>query len=252
MTLPIRVPEGFRIIAHRGASAYAPENTPAAFRLAHEMGVHEVETDAQLTTDGEVVLCHDATLVRYGHGDAVVEERTWAELAALDMGAWFSPYLYGGERMWRLHELFDAYGDRFIYHVELKGAAAGLAPAVQDCIAQHGLAQNCLITSFNYRALAAMRRADANLPLGWLVEEVTGDVLAESQALGLYQLCPRAAHVTREQVSAARAVTPEVRAWGLSGSRDEVQSLVRRVLDAGCDGATIDWPDWLAHGPAGA
>ena len=59
MTLPIPCPQGFRIIAHRGASAYAPENTAAAFRLAHEIGVNEVETDAQLTTDGEVVLCHD-------------------------------------------------------------------------------------------------------------------------------------------------------------------------------------------------
>ena len=135
MTLPITVPSGFRIIAHRGASAYAPENTAAAFTLAHEIGVDEVETDAQLTPDGEVVLCHDRALARYGHGDAVVEETPWAKLAALDMGSWFSPHLYGGERMWRLDDLFSAYGDRFTYHVELKGAAAGLAAEAHACIA---------------------------------------------------------------------------------------------------------------------
>lgn len=247
MTLPIRVPEGFRIIAHRGASAYAPENTAAAFRLAHEMGVNEVETDAQLTTDGEVVLCHDTTLARYGHGPAVVEEMALAELVALDMGAWFSPHLYCGERMWRLDDLYDAYADRFTYHVELKGVSATLAPAVHDCMVRHGLADNCIVTSFNYHALAAMRWVDANIRLGWLVEEVNDAVLVGAQSLSLFQICPRAAYVNAEQTAAARAVAPEVRAWGLSGSREEVQALARRALDAGCDGCTIDWPDWLSH-----
>ena len=64
MTLPMPVPADFRIIAHRGASAYAPENTRAAFDLALQMGVTEVELDAQLTTDGVVALCHDETLAR--------------------------------------------------------------------------------------------------------------------------------------------------------------------------------------------
>ena len=84
---PIAVPDSFRIIAHRGASGYAPENTVAAFDLAREMGAVEVETDTQLTTDGAVVLCHDHNLDRFGHPDRVVETSSSQELMNLDMGS---------------------------------------------------------------------------------------------------------------------------------------------------------------------
>ena len=246
MSLPIKVSSSFRIIAHRGASAYAPENTAAAFRLAHEMGVDEVELDAQLTVDGKVVLCHDRDLSRYGHGPRVVEQMAWAELSALDMGSWFSPFLFAGERMLRLGDLFGAYGNRFIYHIEIKGEAAGLPAALRDVIAQYGLRERCFITSFSDTALAAMHAVDEFMPLGWLVREVGNEVLDKARALNLFQICPQAAHVTPEQVARARTVAPEVRAWGLSGNRAEVQSLIRRVLDAGCDGMTLDWPDWVS------
>ena len=111
MSLPILVPPAFRIIAHRGASAYAPENSMAAFTLAQKMGIREIELDTQLTPDGVVALCHDRTLARYGHGAQVMEEMNWADLAALDMGAWFSPYLFGGERMITLEQLLARYGE---------------------------------------------------------------------------------------------------------------------------------------------
>ncbi len=245
MSLPIKVPAGFRIIAHRGASAYAPENTSAAFRLAHEIGVHELELDAQLSMDGEIALCHDRELTRYLQGRSVVEEMVWSELAALDMGSWFSPHLYGGERMLRLDDLFAAYGERFVYHVELKGAAAGLPAAVHACIGRYGLQDACIITSFSYDSLAAMRAIDETVHMGWLVREMDDDVLDKARELELYQLCPQAAHVTSEQVALASEVVPEVRAWGMSGERREVMALIQRVLDAGCDGMTIDWPDWV-------
>ncbi len=248
--LPIPVSAGFRIIAHRGASAYAPENTRPAFDLALAMGVNEVELDAQLTTDGEIALCHDGTLARYGHGERSVETMAWADLADLDMGAWFSPHLYGGTRMMTLTQLFDAYGDAFIYHVEIKGAAPGLPAAVLDAIHQRGLAQRCIITSFAYPALEAARRLDTSIRLGWLVRDLTEEIYEKARTLGLFQLCPQANGVTADQVSAARRVVPEVRAWGINGERvshqaAEAQALIRRVVDAGCDGMTINWPDWL-------
>ena len=252
MSLPIPVPAAFRIIAHRGASAYAPENTAPAFRLAAAMGADEVELDAQLTTDGEIVLCHDRDLTRYGHGARVVEEMSWPELSALDMGAWFSPYLYGGERMLRLEDLFALFGDQLTYHVEIKGAAADLPAAVHAAIQRHGLAERCIVTSFSVAALAAMRAIDRNMRLGWLVKQIDEAAQAQARDLGLFQLCPAAETVTAQQVAQARDVTPEVRAWGLSGctthgAHGEVLALIRRVLDAGCDGMTINWPDWVVR-----
>src|SRR5690606_20707528 len=177
----------------------------------------------------------------------------WADLADLDMGAWFSPHLYGGTRMMTLSHLFDAYGDALIYHVEIKGAAPGLPAAVLDAIHQRGLAQRCIITSFAYPALAAARRLDASIRLGWLVRHLTEETYEKARTLGLFQLCPQASGVTADQVSAARRVVPEVRAWGVNGERvshqaAEVQALIRRVVDAGCDGMTISWRRWLKGG----
>jgi glycerophosphoryl diester phosphodiesterase len=252
MPLPIAVPPHFRIIAHRGASAYAPENTRAAFQLAAKMGIWEVELDVQLTTDGVAVLCHDASLARYGYEAQMVETMTWPELAQLDFGSWFSPYLFGGEPMWTLEGLFRTFGDRFLYHVEIKGRAAGLPQAVHDLIVAHGMQEHCFITSFADAALVAMRRIDPGYRLGWLVQAIDEEVLARAAALELFQLCPRASGVTPEAVARARTVATEVRAWGLMGETTqhlsaEVQQLIERVLASGCDGMTINWPDWVRH-----
>jgi glycerophosphoryl diester phosphodiesterase len=248
--LPIPVPQAFRIIAHRGASAYAPENTLTAFQLAAAMRVTEVETDVRVSADGVAVLCHDRTLARYGHGDQSVEALTWPALAALDLGSWFSPHLYADARMLTLRDLFAQFGRQFVFHIELKGQAAGLAAATHHLITTYGLRDSCIVTSFSYAALAAMRQLDADLRLGWLVQELEETVLTPAQPLNLYQLCPRADAVTPAAVTSARAVVPEVRAWGVqgktaAGQAAEVIALIQQVLDAGCDGMTINWPDWV-------
>lgn len=252
--LPISVPPAFRIIAHRGASAYVPENTLAAFQLAQAMGVTEIETDVQLTTDGVVVLCHDRTLTRYGHGGQVVEELPWESLAALDMGSWFSPHQHHDKRMMTLDNLLTAFGDKLTYHIELKGHAAApqLAAATHRLITNHRLQDACFITSFAYDSLAAMHTVDPTYRLGWLVQTIDEEILEKARALHLFQLCPKAEQVTKAMVEQARSVVTEVRAWGLLGETvarqaAEVQALIQRVLTAGCDGMTINWPDWVRH-----
>ncbi len=247
MPFPIRVPPDFVIIAHRGASAYAPENTAFAFKLANEMGVYHVELDTQLTRDGQIALCHDENLVRYGYPGRFVHEMLWSELAELDMGAWFSPYFYGGARMWRLNDLFETYAGRFTYHVELKGGEEGLPQAVLQCINDHGLYDRCIITSFRQEQLERMRALDGNVRLGWLVRTIDDTALRVGREFALAQLCPQATFVDAEQVQRAKEVVQEVRAWGLSGTPNEVAELILRVTDAGCDGTTTNWPDWLSH-----
>ncbi|MCB0334401.1 MAG: hypothetical protein KDD55_12925, partial [Bdellovibrionales bacterium] len=117
MDFPISVPEHFRIIAHRGASAYAPENTALAFHLAQEIGCGEVELDVQLCADGIPVLCHDRSLEKYGYGNRLIEEMTSQEFLELDMGKWFSPHLFSDTPGLTLVQLFAAFSSSFVYHI---------------------------------------------------------------------------------------------------------------------------------------
>lgn len=79
-----------KIIAHRGASAYAPENTLASMRKAHALGAKWVEFDVMLTEDGEAIIMHDETLARTTNGGKrEVAQTAYSEIAALDAGSWF-------------------------------------------------------------------------------------------------------------------------------------------------------------------
>lgn len=245
--VPITVPANFRIIAHRGASAYTPENTAAAFKLAADMGAREFETDVRLTADGIVVLMHDGSLKRFGHGAVTVEESQSEELNALDMGSWFSPFLFAGEKMLTLEELFSTHGDKITYHLEIKKKTEGLPEKVLRAIRKFDLEESCIITSFSFDALSSMRALTGDLCLGWLVKHVDEQVCENAAGLGLFQLCPKAEIVTPELVEVCRKTVQEVRAWGISGKPQEIIELIRQVVRGGCDGMTINWPDWVVH-----
>jgi Glycerophosphoryl diester phosphodiesterase len=238
----------FRLIAHRGAPMRAPENTLASFRSARELGATEIETDVQLTTDGVLVLCHDDTLRRYGHGDRPVESCPYAGeggLAALDFGAWFSPE-HAGERIATLDALIDAHARDFVFHIELKGAHERLAAETIALLGARGVMDRCVLTSFSYDQLARARKVAPRARLGWLVKQFDDAAISGAMELGLFQLCPVASSVTSERVEAARRVVAEVRAWGCPREAEEARRAARRLAEAGCVGLTVDEPGWFA------
>jgi hypothetical protein len=85
------------------------------------------------------------------------------------------------------------------------------------------------------------------LRLGWLVQNIDEDVLSKAKALELFQICPRADLLTEKDVRLAHSVVPEVTAWGINGRREDVLALVHKTINAGCDGTTVDWPEWISH-----
>ena len=93
-----------QIIAHRGASGHAPENTLAAYRLAIELGSHSIEADVQVSSDGHIVAIHDAVLQRTTNGSGSVAESTLEELRAVDAGRWFDRD-FAGQRIPTLEEV---------------------------------------------------------------------------------------------------------------------------------------------------
>jgi len=240
--LPIIVPSGFRIIAHRGASAYAPENTMAAFTLAERMGASEVELDVRFSRDRKLMICHDETLDRYGYPETKVAECTAADLASLDMGSWFSPYLYRGERMLQLNTLFRVFRERFTYHVEMKEDAPSLPEALLKVISSHHLQKQTIVTSKYFHLLKEILRLNNSLRVGWLVSRLTAENVNQAAESGFFQICPRTDGADAEQVKPAHEKLPEVRAHHVGSIADAI-----RAVQSGCDGVTINWPDWLTH-----
>lgn len=108
-----------QVIAHRGASAAAPENTLAAFQRAIDLGAHWFELDCSLTADGEVVAIHDDTVDRTTSGSGQVDEMTLAELKQFDAGSWFDPS-FAAERIPTLGEALECAGDRIGVYIEIK------------------------------------------------------------------------------------------------------------------------------------
>ncbi len=141
------------VVAHRGASASAPENTLIAYRHALMLGAEAAECDVQLSADGEVVLMHDRSLSRTTDGRGLVSRRSWAQLSRLDAGAWKGEG-FAGEPVARLSELVDLARGRMRLFVELK-AGRGLSARVAEVLEARGARPDeVVLMSFDTKLLA--------------------------------------------------------------------------------------------------
>ena len=227
------------VIAHRGASSYAPENTFAAFDLALEMGVQHLELDVQFTSDGHIVVIHDSNVDRTTTGSGPVTSHTLAALRELDAGSWFGPQ-FAGERIPTFDEVLARYKGRAHIHTEIKGQSVGLSERTADLIRKHGMEEHVTITSFQSKRLEEMRAYAPELPLGWLVREVSDSVIAQARGMAVTQFCPRGDAITAELVRRLHDEGFNVRAWAVS-----TEEIMQHVVRAGADGMTVNFPDKL-------
>ena len=145
------------IFAHRGASAYAPENTMAAFKLAQTLGAPGIELDIHRCASGELVVFHDDTTARLCPGTSYsIIDTQWTTLKTLDIGSWKGSQ-YRQERPILLAELFEALGTSMYYDIEIKARTTqdrGAEKALADLLAaMHISPEQAVISSFNPIAL---------------------------------------------------------------------------------------------------
>jgi glycerophosphoryl diester phosphodiesterase len=146
-----------RVIAHRGFSGAAPENTIAAVQAAVDVRADMVEIDVTLSADGHIVVIHDQTLDRTTDGSGEVSQFTLAELKQLDAGTWFNPS-FAGERISTLEEVFAEVKGRILLNVEIKSEAVarGVVGKVASAIREHGMIDQVVVSSFSPAALEEM------------------------------------------------------------------------------------------------
>lgn len=156
------------IVAHRGASHDAPENTLAAYRLAWEQGADAIEGDFWLTKDGHVVCVHDESFQRTAGVDRKVGDMTLAEVKALDAGSWKSA-AFAGEPIPTFEEILALVPPGKLFFVEIKGGPDVVTAIAKLVAAQSHVAPEQLrIISFKDECIAAAKRELPRVPAFWL------------------------------------------------------------------------------------
>lgn len=229
------------ILAHRGASAYAPENTLSAFNLAFELGADGIELDVSLTSDGIPVVIHDDTVDRTTNGQGAVNQMTLAQLAQLDASNQMEKYR--GEKIPTLEEVLRAVGKRGLINIEIKSTGLntdGVEGAVLAAIENTG-APRVIVSSFNPLALRRMLLLDPRLPRGLLYAPRLPIFLRRAWLRPFVRpaaLHPHFSMVTREFMTWAHARGYQVNTWTV----DE-PDVARRLIEWGVDGIITNKPD---------
>ncbi len=244
------------VIAHRGASGVAPENTLSAFRRAAEVGAPRIELDVQETSDGVIVVFHDDTLERTSDGAGAIGEHTAEELRGLDCGSWFGE-AFAGEPMPTLDEVLGWSAGRIAVNVELKvvgdaEVARRLAAASVQVVRDHGLSGSVVFSSFDSVAAAEAARLCPECEVAFLWDgETPAEPFAAAEATGA-----RALHLSLDGLSPEVAAAARDRGWPVRVYTVNERDSLERALSVGVDGVFTDFPSqvlaWLGAPRTGA
>ena len=230
------------IFAHRGASAYAPENTLIAFNLAVEQGADGIELDVKLSADGHVVVVHDSTLERTTGAPEQVKDMALDDLRALDAGSFFSEK-FNGEKIPTLEEVFDALGKKTLINVELTNYTTRhdqLVETVCMLVKRFGLRDRVLFSSFLGANLSEVRSYLPRAQTGLLA--LPGILGAWHRSFGFAfgkfdALHPNLGNTTQEQIYFVHRLNRRVHVWTVNEARD-----MRRLFKWGVDAIFTDDP----------
>lgn len=234
-----------QIIAHRGNSSVAPENTLAAFASAIAAGAGSIEIDLACTADGEIIVIHDDTFERTTSGVGPVAEATTAYVQSLDAGQWYSP-AYAGQQIPTFAQFAELLARENTVEalVEFKGrwSTSNLALAL-EVLTSSGMSERAILQSFHPHTLMKLHALAPHLRRGALTFEDPLPLIGPCVEAGIYTLNPHVGYVEEnpgvvEEIHAAGLRTQvwtanEPRQWG-------------SLAGLGVDGIITDRPDALA------
>ena len=241
---------GVEIIAHRGASYDAPENTLAAVKLGWQQAKDGVEIDIHLSRDAKIVVIHDYDTKRIAGVDRKVADQTLSELRALDAGKWKGKP-WTGEKIPRLEEVLSTIPDGKRLFIEIK-CGSEILPELKRLIeASHKRPDQLVIIAFSYevakRAKAALHAIQVYWLYDWKKDQDTGaeftpdDVIAKGTAAGVDGIdVSFKGPVDAAFVRKAKSAGLKVYIWTVDDP-----DAARELAAAGVDGITTNRPAWL-------
>lgn len=218
------------VMAHRGLSADAPENTLYAFSDAISVGADFIELDVQQTRDGVLVVMHDSNLKRTTGVNKDIWDVDYADIQNLDAGSWFDP-AYANARIPTLEETLQFVDKRARLNIEIKPTKHGsdtLEQDVAELITQYQYTDACYVTSFSYGSLKKVKEVNPEIRTGYLMSVAYGQFysLKYADAFSLNKV-----FVTSQVVNAAHQQGKQIFAWTVN-SMSEVRSLCNLHVDS--------------------
>lgn len=234
------------VVAHRGSSFTAPENTVAAYKLAWEQGADAAETDVYLTKDGKVICAHDKTFKRTAGVDKAPAELTWEEVQKLDVGAW-KDARWKGERVPPLEDVLATIPEGKRFFLEIKSGPETMAP-VKEILDACGKKHQIVIIGFDKPTMDESRRLIPDVPVKWLIgskklddgtyEKIDPANVAVAREAGFEGLNVSYRGLTPELMEASRAAGMEMCVWTVNDVEE-----ARRLAVMGVVAITTDKPD---------
>ena len=254
-TLALAVPAGaVQIVAHRGASHDAPENTLASNKLAWKENTDAVETDIYLTKDGKIIAMHDKNTKRTTGRDALVTKLTLAELRELDAGSWKGAQ-FAGEKLPTLEEQIALIPPGKRMFVEVKSGPE-IVPELARCLEKCKAGKhNITIISFIYETLQAVREQLPELPTQYLASyknprktkpgakppPTIDEIIAKAKAAKFTGLdLSYAWPLTAADVKKIQKAGLELHVWTVDDP-----AVAKRWIDLGVLSITTNRPGWL-------
>jgi glycerophosphoryl diester phosphodiesterase len=242
------------IIAHRGASFDAPENTLAAYRLAWEQNADGAEGDFHLTRDGEIVCIHDAATGRTADANLVVAQATLAELRALDFGIW-KHRRFAGERIATLGEILQLLPAKKLFFIEIKCGVEILAPLRVLLDRSDVRPEQLRLICFNSAVIEEASLILPRIKRHWLVEysidSVTGEMTPTPQVilqtLGQIEASGLNSQANLDVLSANFVGELASRDYETAAWTVDDPAVARSLLQVGVQMLTTNRPGWLGE-----
>lgn len=230
-----------KVIAHRGSSGQAPENTLASLHLAGQQGIKWVEIDVMLSADGIPVIFHDDYLARTTNGEGLIHKSTLQDLQKLDAGSWKDEE-YAGQRIPTLQEAIEVIAQyKMGLNLELKpceGLEEETTAASIDVLKQYWPKElPLLLSSFNYFSLTSARTLWPEIQLGYNVSAIPQAWQSRLETLDCAGLHIHQSFFNKEQVAEIKAAGYKVLAFTINN-----ESLALDLYAQGLDAVFSDYP----------
>lgn len=223
------------IMAHRGASSVAPENTMAAYRQAIADGADWIEIDVQETADGEVVVMHDSDFMKLASNPLKIWDATREDLVDIDIGSWFDPK-FSNERVPTLREVLQLCKDKIGVNIELKyyGHDQQLEQRVIDIVEQEGMVGQIMVMSLKPAGVNKTKALRPDWTCGLLLSVYVGNL----EKINADFLAVNANFASRSFVNRAHQSGKKVFVWTVNDA-----ALMSQVMNCKVDGILTDRPD---------